>query len=70
MWGDFLNILSPSYVKGYEKVAVLLDDLALPPEAGAVERMVVEMSTHGLDVFSPAILGAHKNRRPRREKNA
>lgn len=58
-WGDFLNLLTPTWVHGYDKVAVLLDDLGLPPQVNAIKRMLAEMDIHGIDVYSPAVNNSH-----------
>ena len=58
-WGAFLRILSPVWVRHYDRVAVLLDDTRLPMEQGAVTRMLAVMDKHSIDMYSPAIRGAH-----------
>ena len=46
-WGAFLGSLTPAVVQHYARVAVLVDDVELPPSTPA---MVDAMARHDLDV--------------------
>lgn len=58
-WGQYMQMLPPVLLEGYTHVAVVLDDVFIPPQPFSVPDLLWMMGTYDLGVLSPVIIGGH-----------
>lgn len=64
MWGDFLQIITPTFISSYEYITVVLDDIFIPdrgPHAVNADVMIDNMKSYNIQVMSPAVVGDSHN---------
>ena len=59
-WSHYLSFLQPVLLKGYDHVAILLDDIYLPKKEVDVLSLLQSIKTYNLASISPSIQEGHQ----------